>query len=185
LIRRRNGQEGLKPPKPLVEILPRRELRGEDMKLGDVLKKERERKKLTVDDVLGRIGIPMEQYLEMEQGTSPAEEWGPKLALIATVLQTPTSRMISETGKSAQAKQTAGQCGTLIRKHREKRGLSQKELAEKLEIPISELESIEDGKTQLEIYAPALLSFAEIIDQPIFNLFYPCGLPLAQLTDYP
>lgn len=155
------------------------------MKLGDVLKKERERKRLTVEDVAARLGFPVEQYLEMEGGASPAEEWGPKLAMIAIKLQTPTSRFIAETGKSAQAKQVEGQCGKLIRSHREKKGLSRQELAEKLNIPTSEMESIEEGKTQLEFYAPALLSFAEAIDQPIFNLFYPCGLPLDKLTDYP
>jgi transcriptional regulator with XRE-family HTH domain len=155
------------------------------MKLGDVLKKEREKKRLTIEDVAARLAMPAEQYLEMEGGTSPAEEWGPKLALIAINLETPTSRFIAETGKSAQAKQVEGQCGQLIRKHRERRGLSRKDLAEKLGIPDAEMESIEDGKTPLETYAPALLSFAEAIDQPIFNLFYPCGLPFAELTDYP
>jgi len=155
------------------------------MKLGDVLKKERERRKLTIEDVVRRLGIPMEQYMEMEGGVSPAEEWGPRLALIAIALQTPTTRFIAETGKSAQANQSEGQCGKLISAHRQRKGLSQKELSEKLEISISELENIEAGKTVLEIYAPILLSFAETVDQPIFNLFYPCGLPLAQLTDYP
>jgi len=155
------------------------------MKLGDVLKKERERKRLSVEDVVERIGIPIEQYVDMEGGDSPAEEWGPKLALIAITLQTPTSRFIAETGKSAQAKKVDGQCGKLIRAHRERKGLSQKELAEKLKISVSELESMEDGETQLETYAPALLSFAEAVSQPIFNLFYPCGLPLAELKDYP
>jgi hypothetical protein len=29
------------------------------------------------------------------------------------------------------------------------------------------------------------LRFAEMIEQPIFNLFYPCGLPLQELQDYP
>lgn len=155
------------------------------MKLGDVLKKERERKKLTVEDVSARLAIPLEEYLEMEAGNSPAEEWGPRLALIAIKLETPTSRLIAETGKSAQAKQTEGQCGRLIRSHRERRGVALKDLAEKLEISTTEMESIEDGKSPLETFAPLLLAFAETIDQPIFNLFYPCGLPLAQLTDYP
>jgi len=27
--------------------------------------------------------------------------------------------------------------------------------------------------------------FAEIIEQPVFNLFYPCGLPFQELDDYP
>jgi hypothetical protein len=51
--------------------------------------------------------------------------------------------------------------------------------------PVSLIESIESGASPLETYAPLLLAFAELIDQPIFNLFYPCGLPLDKLTDYP
>jgi transcriptional regulator with XRE-family HTH domain len=155
------------------------------MKLGDVLKKERERKKLTIEAVVNRMGISLDQYQEMEAGDSQAEEWGPRLSSIAIALQTPTSRLVAETGKSAQARLVEGQCGRLIRLHREKRGFSGKELADKLGIPVTDLESIENGGTSLEIYAPLLLSFAEIIDQPIFNLFYPCGLPLEKLTDYP
>ncbi|MGH9764819.1 MAG: hypothetical protein ACREDR_18680 [Blastocatellia bacterium] len=155
------------------------------MKLGDVLKKERERKKFTVEDVAQRLGIATEQYLEVEAGNSPAEEWGPRLALIAIKLETPTSRLIADTGKSKDAKQVEGQCGSLIRKHREKRERSIQELAEKIEVSAAEMESIENGKSPLEFFAPLLLAFAETIDQPIFNLFYPCGLPLDKLDDYP
>jgi transcriptional regulator with XRE-family HTH domain len=155
------------------------------MKLGDVLKKERERKRLTVDDVAKRMGVSTEQYSELEAGSSPAEEWGPRLALIAVALKTPTSRLIAQTGKSAQARQVEGQCGKLISSNREKRELSLKDLAEKIGVSESDAAAIEQGKTDLETYAPWLLAFAETIDQPIFNLFYPCGLPLADLTDYP
>jgi transcriptional regulator with XRE-family HTH domain len=155
------------------------------MKLGEVLKKERERKRLTAEDVAGQIGVPPEQYKEMEDGNSPAEEWGPRLAQIAIQLKTPTSRLIAETGKSAQAKQVEGQCGKLIKHHREKRDLTREALADKLKISLSDVGDIEEGSTPLENYAPLLLSFAEVIEQPIFNLFYPCGLPLDQLTDYP
>jgi len=155
------------------------------MKLGDVLKKERERKKLTVDDVASRLGVSAEEYLEIEAGNSGAEEWGPRLALIAIKLQTPTSRLIAETGKSSGARQVEGQCGKLIRSHREKRELSLQDLAERIDVPVSQMESIEKGASPLETCAPQLLAFAEVIDQPIFNLFYPCGLPLDQLTDYP
>jgi transcriptional regulator with XRE-family HTH domain len=155
------------------------------MKLGDVMKKERERKRLTVEEVASQTGLPIEQYENMEAGNSPAEEWGPRLANIAIALHTPTSRLIAETGKSAQARQVEGQCGKLISVHREKKGLSAEELAKKLEISKSEMEDIERGASPLEECAPILLSFAEAIDQPIFNLFYPCGLPLETLTDYP
>jgi transcriptional regulator with XRE-family HTH domain len=155
------------------------------MKLGDVLKKERERKKLTVEDVAARLKISSGEYLEIEAGTSPAELWGPRLALIAIALQAPTSRLIAETGKFKQAAQVSGQCGNLVRARREDRGLSQLELAQKIEAQASDVESIENGDSPLEHYAPILLAFAETIDQPIFNLFYPCGLPLDKLTDYP
>jgi transcriptional regulator with XRE-family HTH domain len=155
------------------------------MKLGEVLKKERERLKLTPEDVAARLGLSADEYQAMEAGDSPAEEWGPRLALIAISLQVPTSRLIAETGKSAQAKQVEGQCGKLISQHREAKGISKKDLAEKLEIALADVEAIEEGKTPLETYAPLLLAYAEVIRQPIFNLFYPCGLPLDKLTDYP
>jgi hypothetical protein len=44
---------------------------------------------------------------------------------------------------------------------------------------------VESGNSPLEEYAPLLLRFSEVVDQPIFNLFYPCGLPFGQLKDYP
>ena len=47
--------------------------------------------------------------------------------------------------------------------------------------------SQESGWTgrRIEKYGPLLLHFAELIEQPVFNLFYPCGLPLEKLDDYP
>jgi len=151
------------------------------MKLGDVLRKERERKRLDVEKVAAELSVAVDDYQELEAGSSPIEQWAPKLAQIAIQLSTPTSRLISETGKSRDA----GECGGLIRSHREKRELDQEELAKSLGWQVSELDSIEAGKSPLESYAPLLLKFAELIEQPIFNLFYPCGLPLNQLEDYP
>lgn len=155
------------------------------MKLGDVLRKERERKRLTIDDAAFNLGLSAEAYQELEAGTSPIEEWGPRLAQIAVKLSKPTSRLISETGKSAQAGLVAGQCGNLIGMHREKRQLNREQLASLLDWPTELLASIESGDSPLETYAPLLLRFAELIEQPIFNLFNPCGLPFDQLTDYP
>lgn len=151
------------------------------MKLGDVLRKERERKRLDVERVAAELNVAVDDYHELEAGSSPIEQWAPKLAQIAIQLSTPTSRLISETGKSRDA----GACGHLIRTHREKRELDRDQLAQSLGWQVSELDSIEAGKSPLESYAPLLLRFAELIEQPIFNLFYPCGLPLNQLEDYP
>ena len=155
------------------------------MKLGDVLRKERERKKLTIEDAVAKMGVSQDAYAELESGASPIEEWGPKLALIAIKLSTPTSRLISETGKSAQAGREQGQCGRLIKTHRERRDLSQRQLAEKLGWPEEQLTAVENANSPLEQYAPLLLRFAEMVDQPIFNLFYPCGLPFTEINDFP
>jgi transcriptional regulator with XRE-family HTH domain len=155
------------------------------VKLGDVLKKERERKKLSVEETATQLGIPEDRYRELEAGTSPAEQWGPLLARVAIKLETPTSRLLADSGKSADTH--TGQAGQLIRKHREKRNKTVDQLAEELELPKPEYESIEAGQSGIEEYGPLLLHFAEIIEQPVFNLFYPCGLPLDKLevNDYP
>lgn len=153
------------------------------MKLGDVLKKERERKKLSPEDTASRLSVSQEKYSELEGGGSPAEKWGPLLAKIAIKLETPTSRLLAESGKSADTK--AGQAGELIRKHRERRQKTVDQMAEQLEISKEEYEQIEAGESGIEEYGPLLLHYAEIIEQPVFNLFYPCGLPLEKLDDYP
>jgi transcriptional regulator with XRE-family HTH domain len=153
------------------------------MKLGDVMKKERERKKLSTSDTATRLGISEEKYGEIEAGSSPAEKWGPLLARVAIKLQTPTSRLLAESGKSKDCK--PGQASELIRKHRERNQLTAEQLAQQLEIPKEEYDEIEAGQSGIEEYGPLLLNFAEVIEQPVFNLFYPCGLPLEKLDDYP
>lgn len=153
------------------------------MKLGDVLKKERERKKISFDEMASRLEIEQNHYGEMEGGSSPAEKWGPMLAKIAIKLETPTSRLLAESGKSADTKN--GQAGELIRKHRERRQKTVEQMAEQLEISKEDYEQIEAGQSGIEEYGPLLLHYAEIIEQPVFNLFYPCGLPLEKLDDYP
>lgn len=155
------------------------------MKVGEVIRKERERKRLDSEKVANQLGLSVDEYQALEAGGTPVEEWGPKLAQIAIKLSTPTSRLISETGKSSGAKLTNGQCGQLIAKHREQRNLSQEQLGSLLSWPADEVVAIEKGESPLETYAPLLLRFAEVIDQPIFNLFYPCGLPVDKLQDYP
>ena len=129
--------------------------------------------------------VSVDLYESIERGESQVEEWGPRLAQIAIKLSTPTSRLISETGKAKDAALAVGQCGKLIRKHREKRSLSQQQLAEQLQWQVEQLESVENGESLLESLGPLLLRFAETIEQPIFNLFYPCGLPFGELKDYP
>ena len=154
------------------------------MKLGELLAKERERRRLTPDDVAVKLGLSAQEYSRIENGASEIEMWGPRLAQFAIKLKTPTSRLISENGRPDLAGKEAGQCGKLIKRHREQRGFSQPNLAELLEIPLNELVSIENGESPIETYAPLLLRFAELMGMPVFNLFYPFGLPLESVSEY-
>jgi transcriptional regulator with XRE-family HTH domain len=155
------------------------------VKLGDVIRKERERKKLSLEDTASRLGLAEDKYRQLEAGESEAERWGPLLANVAIQLETPTSRLLADSGKSADTK--AGQAAELIRKHRERRQKTVEQMAEGLGIPKDEYEQIEAGQSGIEEWGPTLLHFAEVIEQPVFNLFYPCGLPLDKLDvkDYP
>jgi len=155
------------------------------MKLGDVLRKERERRELSASACAEQLGITLPDYESLESGRSAAEEWGPRLAKIAVKLETPTSRLISETGRAADARKSEGQCGRLISGHRARRGISREELSTWLETSPDAVSVIESGESPLEAYGPLFLGFAELVDLPVFNLFYPCGLPLEALEDYP
>ena len=162
------------------------------MKLGDVLKKERENKGLAAEEVAKRLGISEDEYLEIEAGETPAEASGPHLALIAIALETPTSRLLADSGRFADTEM--GQAGPLIKGHRERREKSVEEILEAVnrervdptpELSQEEYLEIEAGKSPIEKYGPLFLGFAEVIEQPVFNLFYPCGLPFQELDDYP
>lgn len=156
------------------------------MKLGDVLKKEREKKELSTEEVAEKLGITNKEYGEMEGGESDAERWGPILAHIAIELETPTSRLLAESGRSEDCKK--GQAGGLIKGHRENREKTTEQLVEALsqfEVTAEEYASVEKGESPIEVMGPRFLAFAEAIEQPVFNLFYPCGLPFQELDDYP
>jgi transcriptional regulator with XRE-family HTH domain len=148
--------------------------------------KERERKKLSLEDMAGRLELPVEEYRTIEAGDSEAEKWGPLLAKVAIKLETPTSRLLADSGKFAETNKEQGQAGQLIRKHRERRQKSAEDMAKLLEISDAEYREIEDGGSGIEKWGPFFLHFAEIIEQPVFNLFYPFGLPLdkLRLEDY-
>ena len=153
------------------------------MKLGEVLKKEREKKGLSVEDLTQQLGISADEYQQMEAGETAAETWGPTIAQIAIELETPTSRLFAESGRFADTRE--GQAGPLIQGHREQREKQAAEMAKALEMPEDDYRAIEAGGSELEKYGPLFLGFAEAIEQPVFNLFYPCGLPFQELDDYP
>ena len=154
------------------------------MKLGDVLKKERENKGASVEEAAEKLQVSAEDYASLESGENEDfETWSPLLAEIAIQLETPTARLIAETGRSEDA--ADGQVGKLVKGHRERREKTVEAMAEGIGSSKEQYEQIESGSSPLEAFAPQLLRFAELIEQPIFNLFYPCGLPYKELDDYP
>lgn len=152
------------------------------MKLGEVLMKERERRMLSIEDMAGRLGIPVERYQEIEAGQSEVEKWGPVIRELAVGLGVPTSRMFAVSGKSADTR--PGQAAQLIRKHRETRQMSAEALATRLGLSNDEYREIEGGNSGIEEWGPFLLRFAESIEQgfPVFNLVHPLGLPFEKLS---
>lgn len=153
------------------------------MKLGDVIRKERDNRGLATAEAARRMGISELEYAELEGGESPAERWGPVLARIAVALGTPTSRLLAESGRAEDAE--PGHAGRLIAGHRESRGLSVEEAAARIDLDAATWAAVENGDSPVEVYGPRLLAFAEVVDLPLFNLFYPCGLPFEELDDYP
>jgi transcriptional regulator with XRE-family HTH domain len=151
--------------------------------LGDVLRKERQARNLSADAVAAALGVAVSEYEHIEQGQSPAEQWGPILARIAICLERPTSRLISESGRASDAQ--SGECGRRIQAARVQRGLTPTAVAEYAEISPADYARVEDGQSPIEQYGPLLLRFAEVVDLPVFNLFYPCGIAFDKLEDYP
>ena len=155
------------------------------MKQGEVLMKERERKKLSPEELAGKLEIPVDRYLGIEAGESPAEKWGPLIRELAVTLGVPTSRMFATTGRWADTR--PGQAGELIRQHREAKGLSVEAVAEKLGISVEDYKQIESGTSEIEEWGPFFLRYAaEVLDPHfpgvVFNLFHPFGLPFEKLS---
>ena len=155
------------------------------MKQGEVLMKERERKKLSSEELAEKLAMPVDQYLGIEAGESPAEKWGPLIRELAVALGVPTSRMFATSGKWTDTR--PGQAGELIRQHREAKGMSAEAVAEKLGIPVEEYKQIESGSSGIEEWGPFFMRFAaEVLDPHfpgvVFNLFLPFGLPFEKLS---
>ncbi|HET9211900.1 MAG TPA: helix-turn-helix transcriptional regulator [Thermoanaerobaculia bacterium] len=152
------------------------------MKQGEVLMKERERRKISPEEMAGKVGLPVDRYLAIEAGNSPAERWGPAIRELAVALQVPTSRMFATSGKSADTR--PGQAAELIRGHRETRKLSAEEAAGKMGLSPEEYAQVESGSSEIEEWGPFFLRFAESLENgfPVFNLFHPFGLPFEKLS---
>ena len=151
------------------------------MKLGSVIKKEREGKsglnryhQLAIEDVAHKLGVSAAERQAIETGDSPVEKWFPILCDLAVKLKVPTSRLLAKSGKSKDTK--PGQAARLIRERREERGKTVEEMATLMGMSVEEYLPIEKGASPIEKVGPLMLGFAELIEQPVFNLYLPCGV---------
>lgn len=75
--------------------------------------------------------------------------------------------------------------GEVLKKEREGKGLSTGEVAEGLNVIESDLAAIEAGEdSRFEAFANLVLGFNELIEGQVSQLYYPCGLPFAEVRDY-
>lgn len=152
------------------------------MKLARVFEKERELKGIPIADTARSLGMSEDAYRQLENGHSAVEKWGTVLTKAALKLQTPTARLISESGMAVGIKN--GNCGKLLRHYREQTRTSLEEMATAVGVSTAEYEEIERGESQLEVFGPVLLRFAELVEQPVYNLLFPCGVSIDKLEDY-
>ena len=153
------------------------------MKLGDVIRKERERCGISVVQAAETLKLDVEDYARIENGQSAAEQWGPIIATMAMKLEVPMARLLSVNGRSDGVDRSS--VGHLLAQHRRAAGISSDAFARQLGMDVGEYTGVEEGAVPLDPLARWLLTFSELVDQPVFNLFFPCGLPMERIDDYP
>lgn len=153
------------------------------MKLGEVLKKERERKGLSAAEMAENLRVELATYDSLEGGASEGETWGPMLAELAIQLETPMARLLAESGRSQDIED--GGPARLIAQRRQQLEKTVVDMAKALGVSPEQYSAIEAGDSPVASLGQQLLGFAEAVEMPVFNLFYPCGLPFQELDDYP
>jgi len=137
--------------------------------IGSRMALERERLKLSQEEVAQTLRVTLAEYAQIEAGTSPMEHWLPILGHVAVRTGRPTSRFISPaTGKASEAKE--GAVGPTMRSVRENKKLTPVQVLEGLGgVTAEHLGQIESGRSGLERYSIVLLAFANLTNVPIFN----------------
>ncbi len=75
--------------------------------------------------------------------------------------------------------------GDVLKKEREHKGVSLESAAERLGVSVDEYQAIEAGENaSFDAAASLVLSFNEMIEGQVSQLYYPCGIPFTEVTDY-
>ncbi len=75
--------------------------------------------------------------------------------------------------------------GDVLKKERENKGISLEAAASRLGVNAEEYAAIEAGENaSFDAAASLVLSFNEMIEGQVGQLYYPCGLPFTEVTNY-
>ena len=89
------------------------------------------------------------------------------------------------TADSDSEREAEMKLGDVLRKEREKAGLSSDQMAAKLNLPAGDYQALEaGGNDNFENAAILVANFAKALNQPVSSLYYPCGIPFQELDDY-
>lgn len=75
--------------------------------------------------------------------------------------------------------------GEVLKREREKRGISTTKLADKLGLSEERYRKIEAGESGLESAAVLLHAYSKAVGVPVQELFHASGLAFQELDDYP
>lgn len=75
--------------------------------------------------------------------------------------------------------------GEVLKQERERKGISTETAAEHLGISVDEYRAIEAGENaSFDAAASLVLSFNEMIEGQISQIYYPCGIPFTEVNGY-
>jgi transcriptional regulator with XRE-family HTH domain len=154
------------------------------MRLATLIAQERKRAGLSVDALAARAGVMPADVQALEGGAPQAETWGARFADLAIALEVPISRLIAESGRAADHR--PGDCGRLVAAWRAKKARALDETAAAAGMTTGDLRALESGLDEArgaDRWMPVLLAVAQAVDQPLFNFFYPYGVPLRELEE--
>lgn len=158
------------------------------MHLGAVIHRERTGNGISrtgersTDEFARRVACTPAELEQLERGEHPAERWFPVLCEAAVRLEIPVGLLVAPDGQSHSLDD---RIGARLLAARVRQGLSTEAMAQSLCLSLDEYVGLEGGHAPLEASGRLMLRIAEALEQPLFNLYMPCGVSYRDLDSYP
>jgi hypothetical protein len=144
----------------------------EDMEPGaTALRDARLYRGLAPEEVDARARLPPGTCARYERRAEDAATAEGLLGRVAVALSVPVARLITPTGRSADA--APGGCGALVRHWRHERGLTPEQVAGASGVAVGVYVELEAGRSGVESRGVELLRLAEALDVPLFDFVAP------------